>query len=134
MNAQMNNEINNKVVLPLEEEEFHIVSITAEEQDKNDASANIYDSDDDEEYDVECTLCGSSVDCYNHNIYIVNNQKKGNEFQEDTCCESCWNNNKKMYKQEGWEGDDLDDDDEERETREEPPQDEDEEETEYYGM
>jgi hypothetical protein len=75
------------------------------------------DSSDNEEEDniVICSKCNESVDCLYDNIYIVNNQKEGDEFQEDTCCGCCWAVVAKSYKRNSWAGDDLDDvsDDEE---------------------
>lgn len=81
--------------------------------------------------EVECSLCDTTITSRN-NIYIANNQKKGDKFEEDTLCESCWYANKRQYKADGWGGDDLEsscdesandsddeseDDAEERETR-----------------
>lgn len=98
---------NEEVVPNLAETKAKIAEITAE---KVDEIIDIHLDD-----LVTCTTCESSVDCRYEGIYIVNNQKEGDEFKEDTCCESCWTDLAKMYKKEGWEGDDLEDvsDDEE---------------------
>ena len=55
---------------------------------------------------IECSICDTTINANNHNIYFVN-KTTGNEFEEDTLCESCWYANKRQYKADGWGGDDL---------------------------